>query len=467
MASICLLFPPKIPYKKAYPDFNLNPPLGLLLIAASIERFDFTKFDVIDARIYMRDHSYDELNNYLLSKKYDFLLITSMFTSYPFIINFSKKYKERYPDTIIIVGGPHASVVSEDTISHFHQIDLIVRGEGETTIQEVMGYYLNRNPKSLADIKGITYQDQLGNTMYNEDRELIDNLNDLPLPAYHLIDMHEYIIKDFRHTVSIITSRGCIYKCSFCAVAPLWKRKNRTRSISAIIDEIKYLNKEYNIRHFSIEDDTFTINRNRVIDFCETLINENLNISFSCFARINHVDEEIIDLMLDAGLNHIFFGVEAASDDRLNAMNKGITREKSDEVVQLVLDKGVDILASFIIGLPNDTVVDLQDTISLALSYSLRGCEASLVPFMPLNGSSIVEDTGIENIIDPPLQLDSPHNSTYFGKSFPESEINLIRQYPKIMTPFFNVKKKFITNQDICDFIQEFNDEQVGVSGFL
>jgi radical SAM superfamily enzyme YgiQ (UPF0313 family) len=341
-------------------DGKIEPPLGPLYIASALEKVnayvDFRDYQICENA---NGFSGDSLAEFL--KGHEKIVAISCFVDMlPAVIEAARILNEKRPDTIFILGGPGPTAKARDILEAYDWIDYIVRSEGEETTQELIGKIRSG---SQAKIDGLTYRDG-SEIVEGADRKRIAKLDDIPLPAYHLIDFTDY------DNARIITTRGCSYRCSFCDVTALWGNRSVYRGITNVIDEMEWLRDTYGISYIGIVDDTFVLNRKRVLEFCSELIARDTRIKWGCFGRINLMDEELIKQMSRAGCRAIFYGIDSGSQKILDETLKRVKVEDIYRVVKLSAKYFDQIEASFIWGYPTETFEDFTETLNLAASLS-------------------------------------------------------------------------------------------------
>jgi radical SAM superfamily enzyme YgiQ (UPF0313 family) len=300
-----------------------------------------------------------------------------------------KEYDKTVP---VIVGGPHGTIKWDELMRICPDIDLLVCGEGEETILELVekiGKNKKYAPGILKDVKGVVYRhnEQLIRT---GPREFIEDLDTIPFPARDaLLNKASYDSEDMG---LLMTSRGCPYGCSYCATS-IWKREVRYRSINNIIEEIKLVKNVYGTSQFAFKDDSFTVSRKRVMQLCDRLIAENLNINWDCNTRVNLVDEELLTKMKAAGCNGIKVGIETGSEKILKLMNKNITLDQCRKAAGLFKKAGIYWTGYFMMGLPSETKEETYET--LRFMKEIKPDFASLSVYEPFPGTDLFE-AGIE-----------------------------------------------------------------------
>jgi radical SAM superfamily enzyme YgiQ (UPF0313 family) len=285
----------------------------------------------------------------------DIIGISSTSFNLPYALVFADKLKKLYPNKIIILGNIGASHRPTEILKNFPCINLIVIGEGEQTIVEVMDI-LTRG-KSLCNVKGIAYKEE-NKIIVTPGRPLIEDLSSLPYPAYDKLAKSGEL-----SSASIMTMRGCPFQCTFCSVRRYWGNCVREYSIDYIIGLIEYLKDNYHISSIEIIDDTFTTRKKRVYEFCKRLKRERLDISWGASPKISTLDEELMQVMASSNCKGIFVGVESGSNRVLKIMRKGHRIEEAICTISKATKYFESILASFMWLLPFETKEEIIDTI--------------------------------------------------------------------------------------------------------
>lgn len=366
------------------PDFEVNlkshiakenyscfPSIGLGIIASILEK-DGHSVEYIDMRA--SKITLNDIEQSLQKGKYANISFLGMTATTP-MINTTHKiasiFKKYLPEIKIIVGGSHASALPEEVLSD-NNIDIVVRGEGEYTFKDIVNGIKDNKNNIIKNsmINGISYRDKQGNIIHNKDRPLIENLDELPMPAYHLMPMEKYYPSPGSYkmlpAMSLVVTRGCMGRCTFCN--PITKGKMRSRSPEKIVEEIKYLMENYRIKEVCFFDDLLTGIRENVEKMCSILIEKNIEISWSCFTRVNHVEEQLFTKMKKAGCHTVLFGVESGNQGILDKMRKGITLEQVKKAVEICKKIGLETRASYIFGAIGDTKETMQETMNFALN---------------------------------------------------------------------------------------------------
>ena len=348
------------------------PPLGITYVAAAFEACgaDVVIWDYIISR-----YSPEKLRNQLNVFKPDVVGTTSVTMNFHAAAQIIRTVKEYDPSIITMMGGPHVTFDAVNTLCNHSEIDLIVMGEGEKTIMELMS--LQMDARQWPSVRGIAFR-RNGEIINTGAREFIEDVDALPMPARHLLSHSRYLALGY--PVSIVTSRGCPYFCIFCLGRRMVGKKVRQRKASFIADEIENI-LAYGWTRINFADDLFTSSLQKVRDVCGEIQKRGLKFTWSAFGRVNTVDREILKLMRDAGCDSISFGVESGNPEMLKRIRKGITPDHVRKAVQLCHEEGIIAHASFMVGLPGESPESLRETQEFARSLNILYGYHFLAPF--------------------------------------------------------------------------------------
>lgn len=372
-----LLINPPISVKRGclkYVD-SLYPSLGLAYIAAVAENAG-DEVCVLDC--VAMDYSSEDL--YRLTKRYSPELIGMQSLSYNIhdCLQTARGIKEFNPEIKIVFGGVQASLFPVE-ICKDENVDFVIAGEGEVTFNNLLEAI--KSMRHLASVVGLTWKEN-GKVIQNPAQKLMENLDALPLPAWYLFPLNRYHSTAQlrgRTTLHLVTSRGCPYKCAYCAAPKVFGRTTRQFSTARIIKEIVHLREKYGVDVIQFYDDNFTIDRNKVIDLCEHLVKMKFDMPWSCFSRVNMVDRELLKRMKKAGCYQIFYGVESGSQRLLDLIRKDITLEQVKEAFKITKEEGIEAMASLIMGLPTETEEESRQTANIPIEI-----DADYVVWAPL-----------------------------------------------------------------------------------
>ena len=327
-----------------YPD----PPLGLGYLMSIAKKMGF-KYEFYDEEHHSKIFTLDKL---VMKFNPDILVVSFMTPQYYDVLKIIKKFKKQFPEAKIIVGGPHSSSLPEQTLKEIKEIDFLCKGEGEKTFEEFLNY-LSGNMK-LDKIDGLFYR-RKDMIIANNPRKLMDSrdLNDYSVDWEKILEYGPYKQKfNYKDIIgpifSIITTRGCPFQCTFCDERTIWERKVRMRSIDNVVEEIKYLIQKFGAKTFNIWDDTFTLDKTRVIEFCKKI--KPLNIEFKITAKTTTVDEEMLFWLKTAGCKLIAYGVESGDDEVLKSMKKAQTVNDIKKASKLTKNSGILFCALCMVG---------------------------------------------------------------------------------------------------------------------
>ena len=346
------------------------PPLGCFYLSSFLSKRNGVETKIVDFNI--EDFSYERLSNIILNFVPDVIgiSITTVLSANGFRI--ARYLKKEYPSTLVIMGGTHATMLPEDCLE---VCDVVVRGEGEITLSEIM------SGNDIRRINGVSYK--VGERIvHNPKREFISNLDSLPFPKYELSELKKYASYP---EVGVMSSRGCPFNCTFCYSSCMWERKLRVRTPENIVDEIEYLRNEYGAKGIFFHDDTLNIPPERGIKICDEIVKRRLNkdMFFDCQLRVNRqfVSEELFRRLKQANFRKVFFGVESGSPKVLKALNKGITVSEVKRAVRISQVAGLETYGFFMVGNWNEGWLDVLETWKLIFETDIRALFGVNTPF--------------------------------------------------------------------------------------
>lgn len=389
MSIDLLLIDPPLSMKKRYGNFALcgskSFSFGLAYIAAVAIRDGFN-VKILDLGV--TDLNDASLKQYLLSHRPRIVGFTATTIAVSDAARVAKIVKETIPDALIVIGGPHLSCAPEATIRRYTEFSIGVVGEGEMTMLEL----LKLPDPSQADyskIDGLAWR-QGEDVFLSNARELIKDLSSLPMPAFDLLpDLKSHYIPPYfsvkrTPAVTVMTTRGCPGRCTFCSNI-VHGRRVRQYSVDYLFELTYLLTRKYGIREFQIGDDSFTLNRKRVTEFCERLIREKIDLTWSCLARVNGITPEMLNLMKRAGCWQIKYGIESGDERMLKNIRKDISLDQVHKTILMTKEAGIRSQAFFILGFPEETRESMKKTTSLALSLPID--DLALTIFTPYPGT--------------------------------------------------------------------------------
>jgi anaerobic magnesium-protoporphyrin IX monomethyl ester cyclase len=332
-------------------------PLGLGYLTAVLEKNQY-EVDVIDCQV--SRPTLKQLEAEFAKRQPDVVGVTSSTLTYNPASEIVKTAKEVLPNCLTILGGPHVTVLDEQTLKESPETDIIVRGEGEQTMLELADLASKSGSKNLQEIEGITFREN-SQIIRTKDRAFIQNLDELPHPAYEYFSLDEYKISGKMY-LPIITSRGCPFQCTFCLASKMCGKRFRTRSPEKVVDELEWLRDIHRADVFAFYDDTFTFDKKRALEICEEMKHIGFNLPWDCRTRVDRITPEVLAKMRDANCLLIHFGVESGSQKMLDSMKKGTTVEQNAAGIKMAKDAGISVAISVVVGYPGETAEMLKQT---------------------------------------------------------------------------------------------------------
>jgi len=321
--------------------------------------------------------------------------------SLPHDLQCAEQLKEKIGCTIVFV-GPHVNYFHERFIKNYGFIDYCIRDEVEFTALELAQAL--KEGKPIKNINGLTYRGKDGKPIANEKRSFETNIDQLPFPDRDDFPIESYQQAFFagKKTALMVSSRGCPAVCTFC----IWPQTmtghlHRTRSAKNMVDEIEYVMKKYGVDEIYFDDDTFIVNKQRVYELCDEMIKRTPDIKWLCMSRVGSVDPDILKKMHQAGCREIFYGFESGSQKLLNSIKKGATLQQAINAVRMTQKAGMYATGSFIVGLPEDDLQSIKETLKFAIK--LRADYVQFVLAAAFPGTSLYDQVEKENL----LQLNS------------------------------------------------------------
>jgi len=353
-SSILLLTPPYQWLKVQYPS------VGIAYLAANLTQFNI-RHNIMELSLYQDWQNVLEPH----LKKYEFIGIsatTSEMSAVGLLVDY---IKENAPETIIVLGGVHATSWAKEVLEKFDNIDFCIRGEGEKSLIDLVCH------KDKTKINGLCYRDK-GKIICSE-VTMLQDLDVYPVPDYDKFDWSKYHHQtNWARTVYIITSRGCPFTCTYCSrgIGKIF----RPRSPSNVVSEIVHMKGRYRVQKFLIADDNFSLDIQRAKEICRLLIDKKINITWSAGGglRVDRVDDELFNLMKSSGCVALSLGIESASNKILEEYNKKISVDKIKKAVGMAKNNGItQVHGVFLIGAPSDTREDIFRQLEFAKDLNL------------------------------------------------------------------------------------------------
>lgn len=359
-----------------------SPPLGIAYVTAAFEAAgcEVCVFDYI-----ISCYSKEKLARQLADFQPDAVGAGSVTMNFYDAQRILRDVKSINPDILTMMGGPHVSFTVEETLQTYQEIDVIFIGEADDTIIEFAP--LIRQKNKWRSIRGIAYRID-GGIVNNGKRDFIGDVDRIPLPARRLLPISRY--RALGYPVSMITGRGCPHGCIFCLGRKMVGSKVRRRNPDLVLDEMEQI-LNLGFERINIADDLFASDTNRVKEICNGIKKRNLKFTWSAFARVDTVNQEMFDAMVAAGCDGISFGVESGCPEMLKRVRKGIKLEQVKSAIRMCKQAGMMAHASFMVGLPGETKDTLKRTDAFARSLDIFYGYHYLAPFP---GTTLCEKVG-------------------------------------------------------------------------
>jgi radical SAM superfamily enzyme YgiQ (UPF0313 family) len=344
---------------------GVYPKLGMLYVASYLEETTGIVPTVIDCPAERLD--YDGLAGRIAAENADLIGISTLTFNLIDAWKTIRLAKKVSPQAKICVGGQHVTLYAKETLE-LEGVDYVVHGEGERVFTWLVeALRRGEGPDELAKIPGLGFHAPAG-PLVNPKQDRLDELDILPMPARHLVDLKNYdhIAAEGDRMATMQTSRGCPAKCLFCDIR---MTKFRKRSAEDVIAELRYL-VDRGIDDIFFVDDTITIDKNRLLEICELIKQSGLKIHFKVSARVDTVKPNILEALADAGCYRIHYGVESATPRHLKFMQKQTTPEKIMQAFRWTADAGIGSFAYCMIGIPTETREEMMDTVDFAIALN-------------------------------------------------------------------------------------------------
>lgn len=400
MARVLLVNPPLLTKEGRYVDGYQGvrpklPTLGLAYIASTLEKHGH-EVRIVEGMAEII--TLEEIGT--IAESFDIVGITSVTFLALLSHRLAQAVKERNKTIPVVMGGPHASVATEEVLRD-ENIDYVVVGEGENPFLELVEALEAK--RCTESIKGIAYRKD-SKVILTAPGSVMSDLDDIPLPARHLLPMHLYRsseVRARRHpALHMMSTRGCPYNCTFCSNRVMHRCKLRLHSAERVVEEMSILVKDFGAREIHFWDDCFVFNEERVHRICSLLRKEKLNIPWDCEATVGRVNPDLLKAMRSAGCFGVSYGIETGSDDRLKELNKGwLTRDGIRQAVAWTRKAGLRTRGYFMFGFVGETLEEMEETIRFAKELDLDFATFSLL--VPLPGTEDYERARKEGEFDP------------------------------------------------------------------
>ena len=413
-------------------------PLGLSYIAAVLESNGF-EVKVLD--LLVSQYSEEKLYREMAEVGPEVVGVTAVTMDYPISSNILRVCKRFDENVITVIGGPHVTFCAEQTLREAPWIDIVVRGEGEYTMLDIV------RGKKLPEIEGLVFRKGDG-LVITSDRPWIENLDELPFPARHLFPLSKY--RAFSAGGGLITGRGCPFNCIFCSGHRMTGRRVRLRNPKLVVHEMQLV-QEMGFKEIHIEDDLLTLNHAHVYAICDEILNRGLKIRWSAFSRVDTVNRELLGKMKQAGCFGLVYGVESGNQEILDRAKKKITLEKVRQAVALTKEMGMTASASFILGLPGETMDTMRQSYDFARQLGTPCGFHVLAPFPGTEVREKAKEYGISVLTDEWSKYDANRAVTATPDAGPREVTEILRQYYNDIRRYISYQKAQAREGNLSD----------------
>ena len=371
-----------------------TPPLGILHVASFTRKFRH-EVRVFDFQVPGR--SVQAALAEVISWKPDVVGLSAMTSNCMNALKIAREVKRACPSISTVLGGAHISAVPLPTMERFESIDYGVLGEGEVTFLELLLKIAER--RSAADVEGIVWRNGDGQVVLNESRPPLETLDELPPPAWDLLegfpDSYPSSILEAKRLpgTGIMTSRGCPFNCTFCDHRVFGSRV-RFFSVEYALEMMRHLKRDYGIRDLMILDDNFLLDRERLFEICDRMIAEKMDFSWYCMGHARSMTDDKLAKIRDAGCWFIEMGIESGNDGILKRIRKGTTKDDVRGAVGRAKRAGLKVKGNFIFGFPGETMETLEETMRFALDIKIDFFQQNFLTVWP--GCQIADELGAE-----------------------------------------------------------------------
>jgi len=459
MKKILLINPPR--YLRNPDGQFFCPQIGLASIASYLRQYDyevkiidadvegFANAEEVEEGLYRCGLSWDNLRERIEDYRPDVVGISCIFTPrFKNALKISQIVKVIDDKVKVIVGGVHVSFCPQEVLAH-ETIDFVVIGEGERPFLMLLEA-LRGDSAELSKIDGIGFRNSVGKVVINSKVNLVDDLDQLPLPAWDLLPIEKYFqtkrnsLTTERKHISIMTSRGCPQECTFCCSSEFWMRRWRKRSADNVLAEIEFLVKKYGVREISFEDDNLSLDPVRLEKICSMIIERGYDLRWNTpnGISVRKLTPTLIKLMKRSGCTRLNFGIESGDEHILHdIIKKNISLQKVREVISWCKREGVTTLGYFVIGMPGETPESIKNSIEFAKSSELDEIMVHIAtPFPGTELYKTCKDKGyLKYDYDTIVAEDEIENKIIFETPFISTE-DLCKYRSRFYSEFYKTK---------------------------
>jgi len=394
---LILLMTTAPPEKSPWGVAGRLPPLGLAYVAAVLEKSGF-QVEIYDN--YLLERPIEEVKSEIRKRSPEIVGITCNSLSYGRCLEMAKAAKEACPSCIVVVGGPHASYMPQTLLEH-PEIDYVVVGEGEQAMLQLASSITKGEKASIAAlIPGVACK--IGHEIVKSAPQFISDLDRVPFPARYLLPMKMYVRElsylSVKPVDTMSVHRGCPYRCAYCETRELWGSACRAFSPQRVIDEIHLMIETYGTKGIYFVGDNFTISKKHTSELCRLIKSNKIELEWTCETRADLINKELLSEMKSAGCQTMFFGVESGSPRIQQKLNKGIDLKDVVKAFEICRQVGVQTVTSFMVGIPGETVDDMNETFNFAQTLKADWCQFNIYIACP--GSQLYDEVISKGLYD-------------------------------------------------------------------
>ena len=445
---------------------GIHPPIGLAYIGAVLENdYDVRILDSVvegyetevkvDQNVIRYGLTYEEIEKRIRAFQPDVVGISNIFSSgFNEALEISAIVKKISPEILTVLGGPHPSALPKEVLKH-KEIDFVVLGEGEYSFRDLLR---GIEQDDFSNLDGVAFRNN-GDVHVIPKLKFIENLDELPFPARHLLPMQKYfdigeafIVTQKKPFTPLNTSRGCVARCTFCPVHATWGGRWRARSAENVLDELEHLVKMYGVKEIHFDDDNLVLNKKRARKLFQGIIDRKLDIVWTVPTGLAlwAVDEDLLELMRESGCYKLFLAIESGDEHILyDVINKPLRLEKVKPLIKKMKSLGIEVESFFVVGMPGETRESLKRSFRYARSLDIEATHFFFANPMPgtrlwdicVENSYFREGFNFDRIRVERANIDTP--------GFPASELErmvareqlISRMIPLMKHPFRMMKK--------------------------
>ena len=363
----------------------VSPPLGLAQLAGVLERERFP-VEIVDCS--GSGLTWAQLRGVIAEAQPDLVGATAMTPYFYDAVRAMELAKSVNPNVVTVLGGPHVTFLAEETLRQQPAVDVIVRGEGDLTLVNLIRAL--EAGAELDTVPGLAFRRD-GEIMQTPQPPPLD-VRTLPLPAYHLLPMHAYRFEMMVNFTTLLASRGCPFRCSFCSEWPFWGPGWRPRDPEVVVEELELLHRTYGRQSFWFGDDCFNVDGEHMRIICEGILERGLDIAWFYQGRADFVvkHKELLPLMRRSGNLMTQIGIESSTDEELEDFNKRLTTEQVREAVGLLRQNDIVTQGLMIVGTPGETIRSIEHKVRFAKRLDIDFPVFTV--FTPFPGSAVFEE---------------------------------------------------------------------------